>query len=452
MIERSQLRASEWMKHFERLRRNAPAIATGLAELGAERAEGSIDPRLFLIWAWCVLMSMPHTFREKYTTLKEGYAAGHGLDAEMERLRSNGLAIEGLDTVPGNQLRWLAGLIRLIDDEIASLDFWPEDPTRWESDLWKPDGYPCFVVPVQREYRLKDRKEAEYRATRFHALVPAHVGDLDVDLILHGDSTGGGEPQTWEYGAAVFDDVILTPNEVGEDEFLLTAAPGKSAEAAIDEQVQSALIDGCEVLAWPELTVPLDRLARIKEVLGRDPLTSPRRIPLVVAGSWHIEDDGAHVNRCEILQAGGLPLTHCDKRRRFEFQGRKEAIAPTQRIPLIVMDDRLVAISICLDFCDDRVSDLYADLGVDLVIVPSMGEEATTEGHLRHAAVLQSRHGAVTFLVQQHPYLSLAKQRAGNRGYSFASPPPSATKSQGGILQSGDAVQNGRYRKLTARR
>ncbi|MEL7786063.1 hypothetical protein AAG596_08320, partial [Citromicrobium bathyomarinum] len=68
---------------------------------------------------------MPHTFREKYTTLKEGYAAGHGLEAEMERLRSNGLAIEGLDTVPGNQLRWLAGLTRLIDDEIASLDFWP---------------------------------------------------------------------------------------------------------------------------------------------------------------------------------------------------------------------------------------------------------------------------------------------------------------------------------------
>lgn len=413
-------------------------MAAALAVIGS--GEEGVDPRLFLVWVWCVLISMPDTGREGYTSLKEGHGDGHGLDAEMQRLRDDGLAMRGLDTVPSNQVRWLAALTRLIDDELASVDLWPREPERWTSQEWRPEGYPCFVVPVQRDYRLRNGKEAEYRATRFHALVPAHVGEIDVDLFLYDDSTGEGEPMVWLYGAAVFDDVTLTWNPIGEDEFLLSGAPGPSAKEAIEEQVRRALDDGCEVLAWPELTVPPERLRTIKEALGQNPLESPRRIPLVVAGSWHVEGDNGFVNRCEILQAGGRPLTHCDKRRRYEFHGRKEAIVPTRRVPLIVMDDRLIAVSICLDFCDDRVPDLYADLGVDLVLVPSMGKESTMASHERHAASLQSRHGGVTFLVQQHPYVSPADQQSGNRGYSFAAPHASAESS----------IQNERYRKRAA--
>lgn len=440
-VARAQLRPAEWATHFRRLVRNAPAIAAGLEDLGATEADDAVDPRLFLVWTWCVLLSMPSNLREKYTALKEGWAGGFGLDAETERLRLSGLALEGLDTVAANRLRWLAAMTRLLDDRLASLDYWPEDRSRWSQDDWRPGDYPCFVVPVKREYRLKDGKEAEYRATRYHALVPAHVGELDIELVLHEDSTGEGEPSAWRYGAAVFDDVIVEPEHIGEDEFLLVAAPGPSAEDAIEEQVAKALGDRCDVLAWPELTVPPDRLDKIRAVLGRNPLSSPERIPIVVAGSWHVPVGGGHVNRCEVLQGKGKSLTHCDKRRRFEFLGRKEAIEPTRRIPIVVMDDRLVAVSICLDFCDDRVPDLYADLGLDLVIVPSMGKETTTESHQRHATTLQSRQGGVTILVQQHPYLEAEAQREGDRGYSFASPPNPAR-----------TVQNDRYRKLTARR
>ncbi|WP_157081261.1 hypothetical protein [Novosphingobium naphthalenivorans] len=435
MIDRVRFRQSDWLPHFTRLKRNASQIAAGLADIGSD--EERLDPRLFLVWAWCVLMSMPDSWREAYTALREV-----GIEEEMERLRVDGLIMRGLDTVPDNRLRWLAALTRLIDDELASMDYWPEDPARWSPQQWQPGDYPCFVVPVKRSYRLQNGKEAEYRATRYHALVPSQVGELAIDLILTDDSTGDGESCVWTYGAAVFDDVTLTWREVGQDEFLLSGAPGPDACDAIEEQIRMAIADGCDVLTWPELTVPPDRLGEIRQALGSNPLGSPKRIPLVIAGSWHVEDKDGFVNRSEILQAGGRPLTHCDKRRRFEFMERKEAIVPTCRVPLIVMDDRLVAVAICLDFCDDRVPDLYADLGVDLVIVPSMGMENTTQAHERHAATLQSRHGGVTCLVQQHPYLSPEDQKSGNRGYSFASPPKSPSTS----------VQNVRYRKLTAKR
>lgn len=421
LVERRLFSRSRWMPHFDRLRRNIEAHSHVLQAIGTVMPEGAPDPRELLIWAWCTLMSMPEDQAQGYAGLKESPADGRGIDELANSLRDSGYRLSGLPTALDNQVRWLAALVRAIDADLAGINFWPDHNSRWSAQDWQPNGYPCFVVPVQRDYRCVDHKERDQRATRYHAIVPSQVGDLTVSLALHAEVTASKPSRAWRYGAAVFDEMVIEVQLVGEDGFVLSDAPCPSAAAIISEQIETAIRDSCDVLAWPELTVPEDRLTQIRSRLGHDPLASPARVPIVVAGSWHLPRGSGHINRAPVLQSRGTPLTHCDKRRQFPYLGKREAITPGREVPVIVMEDRLVGVAICRDFCDDCTSDIYAALCLDLLIVPSMGAASTTEAHERHCKTLQSRQGAVSLIVQQYP-LQAGEPSPPAPGYSLIRP------------------------------
>ena len=446
LVEQRKLNQANWMRVFERLLKDLPAHMGAIRRIGQPISPGAIDPREPFLWAWCTLQAMPSDKGQEYKRLQEGsVAGGFGIEHQAAALRSVGYQWSGLKTALNLQIEWLAAVVRGLDADLTGVDFWPAAGVAWNQASWMPDGYPCFVVPVMRDYRLENYKDRERRAARYHAVVPAAIGDLSVNLSLHdqvsrSDPTGQGA--IWSYGAAVFPNMTVTTAEVGGDEFVVTEAVLASDARVVSSQIQQALSARCEVLAWPELTMPTGRQDIVRAQLTANPLGDPRRIPIVVAGSWHVEKDGETHNRAESMTGRAKPLATCDKRRKFKFVDRYEAITPGVALTVIVMEDRLVTVAICLDFCDDGDDEIYRRLGIDVVIVPSMGDMETVSAHKRHAKELQSQHGAVSLVVQQHPILTGRVDLAAPPGYSFTFE----------AAQEDDVEQRPPYRTLRARR
>jgi predicted amidohydrolase len=160
------------------------------------------------------------------------------------------------------------------------------------------------------------------------------------------------------------------------------------------------------------------------------------------------------VNRATVLRSRGRPLLHYDKRRQYPYADRREGIVAGGVLPVIVMEDRLVSIAICRDFCDDCAEDVYDELGVDVVLVPSLGDKSTMDAHSRSAKRLQSRQGAISFIVQQVPVITGTLAPVGDPpAYSFAEPSQEPAESKTGSRAAApDLAQFKPFRALRARR
>jgi hypothetical protein len=349
----------------------------------------------------------------------------------------------GLPSALNLQVPWLAALARVLDDELAALQYWPDDVTTWAEDDWRPPGYGCFVIPVRREHRLADGRPVQRRGLLHHAVVPSRVGSLRVDLHLHPDAArhdADMDPASWVFGAATFPGMTVVPVETGGEGFRLADAPlAGDEEAIIASQVTAAVETRTDIAIWPELTMPTRRLELLVAQLATTPLAGGR-IPLVVAGSWHVvpppsegggevhsevpadAEAGRHVNRSEVMLGHGEPLLAYDKRRRFPFGELTEDIRAGRTLPVIVMEDCLVGIAICRDNCDDSAREGYWVLPLDLVIVPSMGAGSTLDAHERHAVSQRSRQGTVTVVVQQNPAVEGEPRPTGPPAFSFLRP------------------------------
>jgi hypothetical protein len=446
VVEQRKLSRTAWMRVFERLLKDLPEHLGCIHGIGRAVSPREIDPREPFLWAWCTLQAMPSDTGQDYKRLAEGsVASGFGIEYHAASLRSVGYRWTGLKTAKSLQIEWLAAVVRGLDADLTGIDFWPAAGEKWNQASWMPDGYPCFVVPVTRDYRLENHKDRERRATRYHAVVPAAIGDLTVKLSLHdqvSSSASSGQKTIWSYGAAVFPNMTVTTKAVGDDEFVVTEAIVDSDAHVITSQLGQALAARCEVLAWPELTMSLTRQDILKAALNADPLGDRRCVPIVVAGSWHVDEGGEIYNRAEAMTGRAKPLATCDKRRKFKFDDRYEAIKPGETLTVIVMEDRLVTVAICLDFCDDGDDEIYRRLGADVVIVPSMGDLKTVRAHERHAKELQSQHGTVSLIVQQHPILTGNVEPLAPPGYSFTVEAPRDI----------DVEQRPPYRTLQSRR
>jgi predicted amidohydrolase len=341
-----------------------------------------------------------------------------------------------------DRIRWLAVVLRRLDQLLTEWDY-QQSPEAFDPARWQPTGYHGYVIPVERSYRCEDGRDAERRATRFHAVVPTHNPGFSVRLILHPELTAGFD-RDWIYGAAIFQDFVISVDEIEPDEFLVVQRDSPAAFQFVESQVSAALDAGTDVLMWPELTVDPPLRKFIEAKLSANPLRDSRRIPLVVPGSWHEkDDDDRQVNRALLLGPRGTTLAEVDKRRKFEFGNRFEAIQPGEVIPIVVFSDRLVALAICLDFCDDADSLVYARLGVDTVLVPAMGLERSADAQERHAKPSQTLQNTTVFVAQQVPALSGSAHPEGEPpGYSFALPPACATT---------PPAQTGPFRSLRAR-
>jgi hypothetical protein len=205
-------------------------------------------------------------------------------------------------------------------------------------------------------------------------------------------------------GAALFPGLDLQIRREGEDGFVVTGAACAGMDVTVLRQLQAAFADGCFAAMWPELTVAPTLLALIQRTLEDRALSvDPRNsLQLVVAGSWHVQEEHGLANVAPVLDGyGGVKLLY---RKVLPYQDRKigtEAIAPVLEVPVLVTDDHLVGFGICKDFCDQGVPLAFADLDVDLVLVPSMGNPVTMDGHRSTAKRMRTLFGTRAFVVQQ---------------------------------------------------
>jgi predicted amidohydrolase len=439
LCDRGLVTEQVWKKMFLQLVEDVSFAQGEIGRIGDPTDDIGFDPREPLVWTWCVLDTMPNDQDQRYQALRERAADGTGIEDRADAMRQRGYAITGLPTALALQVPWLASLARVLDDDLAGLQYWPEDVVDWTPADWRPPGYGCFVVPVRREHRLADGRPVQRRGLLYHAVVPERIGSLRVELHLHPDAAVrdvGADPADWVFGSATFPGMTVVPVETGGDGFRLADAPLAGDEAAVvAAQVDAAREAGTDVMVWPELTMPTRRLDLLMARLAAAPLAGGR-IPLVVAGSWHVvrtpvEDGGEadsgdgpdrHVNRSEVMLGHGEPLLSYDKRRRYPYAGLTEDIGAGRTLPVVVMEDCLVGIAICRDNCDDNAKETYRDLPIDLVIVPSMGAGSTVEAHERHAKGQRSRQGTVTVVVQQNLAVDGEPALAGPPAFSFVRP------------------------------
>ncbi|MBP0114352.1 hypothetical protein [Bradyrhizobium vignae] len=72
----------------------------------------------------------------------------------------------------------------------------------------------------------------------------------------------------------------------------------------------------------------------------------------------------------------------------------------------------MVGVAICLDFCDVCETP-FSELDVDVMLVPSMGNDRTMQGHQTTAAQVEVRFGTRSFVVQHPTHTAFKDERLG---------------------------------------
>ncbi len=425
LIERRQVRPETWINLFKRLAADVSAHRSEIAN-PQEPGRSALDPREPLLWAYTTLAAMPSSKRQDYQDLPE--TGDKGLGEGQDAFRATGYVFKELATAHRCRLEWLGRLVRTLDADLAGFHFGPQPEERWSPESWIVSGYPCSVVPVDRAHRAEEGKPFERRGVVNHAIIPTGLGEHDIRLHLH-SAVDPSAPRTdqplrpFRHGAALFGKLTLDLHRA-DGEFLVTGVQPPGHGAAMRRHVADATRDRCDVVLWPELCVPEEAVADLVEHLEDTALKAAGRPSLLVPGSWHRGDGRDMRNRLVAVDGFGESVVDLyDKRRKFRLELAPEAIEPGAAISILVMEDRLVAFSICLDFCDDNPPVVYEHLDVDLVLVPSMGGRSTTTSHLRHIPQQQSTHAAQVVVVQQVGVETGHPHPAGEPlGYSIASP------------------------------
>jgi hypothetical protein len=215
---------------------------------------------------------------------------------------------------------------------------------------------------------------------------------------------GLNQGQGQALGAALIPGMKVQFDEQDNGTLRAVSAPCDNEEAIFEEQLAGAYVEPMLAVAWPELSMPADRRARLQtgmkaRSLKAEPLDGPT---ITVAGSWH-EDEGKVVrNIMRVLDKSGNERLAFVKITTFVGGGLTEANVPGDTIPVLINNDALVTFAVCSDFCDMAIPPPYLALDVDLLVVPSLGTEAALNGHETNSRRFQILFGTSTFLVQQN--------------------------------------------------
>lgn len=309
----------------------------------------------------------------------------------------------------------VAAQIRALDEAVMTVGarhFGPPESV----DSWYVPEEEAYIVPRKRQARFgtrgRDRQPFSRRGLLHHRILPAVTRGYRVQLVLSEtippSPASGASGMT--VGAALFADVSLDIDR-GDGLFTVRGISCRDAGGTVERQIAAAFKEGACVVVWPELTVPpslRDSMVRIlrRRIHDASPSMS---LQVAVAGTWHEEGPNGLVNVATVLDGYGETRLRYEKALPYDDRCYgMEAIAAGTDLPVLVTDDLLIAFAICRDYCELTVELPYPELDVDLVLVPSMGNDATMTGHRQTAKKVRLLYGARTFVVQQndpeHPY------------------------------------------------
>lgn len=106
-------------------------------------------------------------------------------------------------------------------------------------------------------------------------------------------------------------------------------------------------------------------------------------------------------NRAPLLDGAGRRLEWFSKIARYaDKKLGYEDVTSGEELVVVVTEDCIATVGICKDFSDLQ-NNPWAELPVDVVLIASMGEDVTMDGHLTRAADLSKGHDRRTLVVQQ---------------------------------------------------
>ena len=235
---------------------------------------------------------------------------------------------------------------------------------------------------------------------RFHQVLPArpegfelHLRSASADLaerleqgplrVLVAGFTDGVEPSWTETDAGLF------AQGLGDAQRRLEGVH-RALELCQQHEAQ--------LLVLPELALcPALRLAVQDWLVLED-----HSLDLVLPGSFHEERDSLPRNVAWLLDAQAQRVLDHQKLLPFApGEDLVEGIAGAGRLELLLTPRGLLAIAICIDFCDADKRRLWDQLGPGLVLIPSMGVQSTLSAHARQSKELQRSQAPLLALAQQ---------------------------------------------------
>lgn len=273
---------------------------------------------------------------------------------------------------------------------------------------WKTRDKTAYVIPnhgvAPRGKPMTDQSYTR-RGLLWHRVMPTNVNGFEVRL-YRGDVGERSGRDRRHLAGALFNDFGLTLSRPDATKTFFVQGvncPELSSQLVTQLDALQAAEPGLLAAVWPELTGPPQVRDQIVQRLARWPYRGNHRRPSVVLpGSWHEPTPKGRVNVIRVLNGFGREIVPpCEKTRAFNLDGRFEDIQPGTGLPVLVIGELLVGMAICKDFCD-RSRDLpYLHLPLDLVLVPSFGDDLTMRSHCVAASDLWIRHHTRSFVVQQ---------------------------------------------------
>jgi|GEM_PF-2414273 len=291
------------------------------------------------------------------------------------------------------------------------------DPRHWEV---REHG--AYVIP-RRHRGLDDNppKAGEpysRRGVLHHCILPFEVSGLRVRPVQLPPGPGATCPgrSRLRLGAALFqggelDTRLVQGTTLQPKRFVADTFRCLDKDAELLQQIAAAFQDRCFAAVWPELTIAPESRAFLSEQLALRALELGPNFPLclIVAGSWHVCDpvnDGEQpiwVNEAPVFdRQGRLLLRYRKIKPYFDVKEEgEEGIASGTELPVLVAGGLVIGFAICMDFCDLAADHPFERLPVDLLLIPSMGNRATLEGHANNAKRQFVRTNTTVFVVQQ---------------------------------------------------
>ena len=160
--------------------------------------------------------------------------------------------------------------------------------------------------------------------------------------------------------------------------------------------------NSADMIIFPELTICPELKNRISQWLDDNP---DHPFMLILPGTFHVTTYGKIFNFGEVFDRFGRPVISHYKLTTSGSKERPENISTGRRIELLDTPIGLIAMPICLDFCEEGspFNRLWDEIGAEWLLVPAYGGEKSISAHLRKAQTLQRSHGAVSVVANQDP-------------------------------------------------
>lgn len=244
---------------------------------------------------------------------------------------------------------------------------------------------------------------------RHHWIIPANIAGYDIGLRRAPDIVFSAcreclNKQKLNVYSGSFPDGIMPDsqehNPAGITTYRLTDMEGRWQN--ILKSLEQASKNSAYMIIFPELTICPKLKNRISQWLDDNP---DHPFMLILPGTFHEVINGKIFNFGEIFDCFGRPVLSHYKLTTFGPTERPENISTGRRIELLDTPIGLIAMPICLDFCENDIpfDRLWNEIGAEWLLVPAYGDEKSIDAHMRKAKALQNSHNAVSVVANQDP-------------------------------------------------